>query len=308
MNVRGAVGLVGVLTLGPAAPSRGEALSELLATEGVEYAYPRFSRDGSSILLQSNASGRWRLCILAREGGHPVPITADSTSCYFADWSPDGDRICFVSDRTGSEEIYTMASDGSHERSLTDNGARNIHPYWSPDGQAIFFSSTLSGRGDLDVYRIAPDGTGLEVVLDTPNHETCARMSPDGSRLTLLMNNEKGLDDLFLLSLADSSLSNVTNTPTLDGWPCWSPDGAHIVFSAVEDDVFKLFRYDIGAQRFERLTDPELPYDDCRPDMARDGSIVFNRQHVSSKGKTNAIWILGPRAVTDSGRMKHGSE
>lgn len=287
-----AVWFVIPLLLGSSAPSRGGALSVVLSKPGIEYAYPRLSKDGRSILFQSNETGSWRICIVATDGGCPVPITSDSTNCYFADWSPDGQRICFVSDRTGNEEIYVMRTDGSPQRQITDNGARNIHPYWSPDGQTIYFSSTMSGRSDLDVYRMAPDGSDLEVALNTANDETCARMSPDGAHLTLLINNETGLDDIFLVNVQDSSLRNLTHTPTRDGWPCWTPDGSKIVFSAVQDDVFKLFLYDVEKGSIEKLTDPRPPYDDCRADVSPDGKIVFNRQHDSAQGRTNAIWLL----------------
>jgi TolB protein len=265
----------------------------ILEKEGVEYAYPHFSKDAVKIIFQSNESGNWRICTVNMDGNDIKELTTDTANCYFPDWSPENDHICFVSDRTGNEEIYLMNADGSNQVQLTNNKARNIHPYFSPDGKKILFNSTWQSTDDLEVYQMNPDGTGIARITNTPDNESCARMSPDNAHIIYLKNNNKGLDDLFLFTITDSSETNLTKTPTMDGWPSWMPDGKQIVFSAVEDDVYKLFTYHLNDKSISRLTNPSSPNDDCRANVSPDGKmIVFNRQRDTEIGRTNSIYIL----------------
>jgi len=266
--------------------------SPVLEKVGVEYAYPHFSHDSKRILLQSNESGFWRLCVLNLQDKTVDFLTPDSLNNYFPDWSPDNSRICFVSDRTGNEEVYVMNTDGSDVLQITSNGARNIHPYWSPDGTRILFSSTVASD-DLELFQMNADGSDVRRITNTEDHETCARFAPGGDRILYLRNNETGFDDIFVMSIADSTASNLTNTPVSDGWPTWMPDGDAVVYASVQGDQFKLFRHSLTDDSVTRLTDPPAGSDDCRANVAQDGKeIVFNRQTDTEAGRTNAIWIL----------------
>lgn len=266
---------------------------KVIAKEGVEYAYPHFSNDGKKILFQSNESGKWRISTMNINGSNIKELSTDTFNSYFADWSPDNTLICFVADKTGFEEIYIMNADGANKKQLTNNKAQNIHPYFSPNGKKIFFSSTLNGSNNLDVYQMDIDGTDIKQITTTLDNETCARMSPDNRYLTYLKNNNKGLDDLFLLSVSDSIEVNLTDTKTLDGWPSWSPDGKHIIFSAVKNDQYRLFTYNLENKKINQLTNPPWPNNDCRANFSRNGKmIVFNRQLDNKDSRSNAIYIL----------------
>jgi Tol biopolymer transport system component len=265
----------------------------ILRKEGVQYAYPHFSKNADKILFQSNETGYWRICTMNTDGSDIIALSPDSVNYYFPDWSPDNHKICFVSDKTGNEEIYIMNSDGSNQQQLTNNRTRNIHPYFSPDGKRVLFSSTLNSSEDLEVYQMNADGTEISRITISSDNETCARMSPDNAYITYLKNNDKGLDDLFLLSIADSSETNLTNTRTMDGWPTWSHNGEEIIFSTVENDMFKLFSYNLENRSLTRLTNSAPGHNDCRANISTDGKmIVFNRQHDNETGRTNAIYIL----------------
>jgi len=265
----------------------------ILEKENVEYAYPHFSNDATKILFQSNESGNWRICTADVSGSNVTELTTDTSNCYFPDWSPDNKLICFVSSRTGNEEIYLMRADGSDLKQLTSNGARNIHPYFSPDGRKILFSSTVNSPDQLDVYEMTPEGKDVKRITNTADNETCARMSPSETEVVYLKNNGKGLDDIFLLSLKDSVETNITNDNAWNGWPSWSPDGKLVLFSGVRDSVYKMYSLNTVAGVTTMLTNPPAHYFDCRANMSPDGkSVIFNRQHDTDEGRTNAIYIL----------------
>jgi len=264
----------------------------VLETKDVEYAYPRWSADGQRILFQSNESGRWQILVINHDGSGAHAVVADSSNNNFPDWSPDGKRIAFVSDRSGNEEIFVADAGGGGIVRLTDDPGRDIHPYWTPDGSGIFFNSTRDDAHAFEVYRMDADGGSLERLTHSVDDETCARLSPTANLLVYLKNNSSGLDDLFLMDLKDRTETNLTHTWTTDGWPCWTPDGKRIIFSAVEDHRYKLFAYDIADKALTRLTDPPAPQYDARANVCADGGkIVFNRQ-VDGVKNTIGIYTL----------------
>jgi TolB protein len=265
---------------------------QILQRTGVEYAYPHWSADGQRILFQSNESWNWQLYVMSADGNDVVQLTGGNSNNNFPDWSPSNSEICFVSDRDGNEEIYVMRSDGTGQRRLTDNPAREIHPYWSPAGDKILFNSTRDAPGDLDVYSMNPDGTMQIRLTDSADNESCARLSPSGTRIVYLRNNDQGLDDVFLMDLQEGAHRNLTNTPTRNGWPCWTPSGEAIVLAAIEDERYKLFLYELESGRLTRLTNPPTTAFDGRANISSDGRrIVFNRQFNTNKS-TIGIYVL----------------
>jgi TolB protein len=265
---------------------------KILEKQDVEFAYPRWSRDGRRILFQSNESGRWQIYIMDKDGKNIRQLTNDPSNNNFLDWSPDNKRIAFVSDRSGNEEIFLMDASGAHQKQLTFTHARNIHPYWSPKGDKIFFNSTRDNASAFEIYEMDPEGGQVQRITNSADDETCARLSPSGNQLVFLKNNQHGLDDVFIMDLKNFSQQNITNTGTTDGWPCWSPGGNKILYSAREDGRYKLFVYDVATKANKKLTDPPSPSYDARASISRDGKkIVFNRQ-VDGPKNTIGIYVL----------------
>jgi TolB protein len=265
---------------------------KILEKENVEYAYPHWSKDGKSILFQSNQTGNWHIYIMNEDGSNIRQITTDSSNNNFIDWSPDNKKICFVSDRTGNEEIFVMDSSGENQTQLTFNNARDIHPYWSPDGSKIFFNSTRADSSNFEIFEMDSLGRNIKRITYTEDNETCARLSPAGNNLIYLRNNDKGFDEVFLKNLSDSVEKRITFTESRDGWPCWFPDGKKFIFSTKENDVYKLFIYDLSENTMQKISNPPDPYWDGRANISADGKkIVFNRQKSSNKN-TIGIYLL----------------
>jgi len=268
------------------------APQKILEKQDVEYAYPRWSKGGKQILLQSNESGRWQIYRMDEDGKNVRQLTSDSSNNNFPDWSPNNKKIAFVSDRSGVEEIFVMDANGLHQKQLTFTEARNIHPYWSPKGDKIFFNSTRDDASAFEIYEMDPDGSHVKRITRSADDETCARLSPSGDQLVYLKNNEQGLDDVFIMNMKNSSEQNITNTGATDGWPCWSPKGNKILYSAREDGRYKLFVYDTITKTNTRLTDPPSPSYDARANISSDGKkIVFNRQ-IDGPKNTIGIYVL----------------
>ena len=139
-------------------------------------------------------------------------------------WSPDGSMIAYAS--PGS----ILNSDGSdqHRVPSADGGE---YPSWSPDGCRIVFNSNFTG--DHVMYTIRPDGSDM-VDLGEVGEGWQVDWSPDGSSILFASGRDQtasGYDDIYAMRPDGSDVRRLTEMRAFA--PAWSPDGEHIVFSAI---------------------------------------------------------------------------
>jgi Tol biopolymer transport system component len=131
-------------------------------------------------------------------------------------WSPDGRKIAYV--RTG---IWVMNADGSSQTQLTSSGA---WPSWSPDGSKIAFE--VSGQ---TLWVVNADGTGLtELFAPADRSVTQPVWSPTGDKIAY--RGGSPVPDIWIVDADGTNPINLTNSPTSEQYPDWSPDGSRIVF------------------------------------------------------------------------------
>lgn len=160
---------------------------------------PAYSRDGASIAFirylgpfDEFGPADCSLWVGGRATGAVQRVT-DNEGCdreYYPRWSPDGSRLTYhreLPQEDGSllTAVYVVNADGTGETRLTDPGMVAGAPDWSPDGQWIVFSTyplnVFQGGGDSQLYRIHPDGTGLEQLTAFQSvRATQPRYTPDG--------------------------------------------------------------------------------------------------------------------------------
>jgi Tol biopolymer transport system component len=144
--------------------------------------------------------------------------------------SPDGKQI--VVERTnsnlvrprGGQALFIANIDGSGLRRLTPWSMNATGPDWSPDGQIILFKSSAANGGELspgsNLYTIRPDGTALQQLthVSSTSYVLSGSFSPDGKAIVF------GTDhDIVVMQIGSKKLTQVTRTPSLDGWPTWGP-------------------------------------------------------------------------------------
>lgn len=196
------------------------------------------SPDGSLIAISDKTEfGKSCIYILPATGGTPRVVTRNLPS-YWHGWSPDGKRVAYCGIRDQVFDIYTISIDGGEETRLTHGEGRNDGPDWSADGQWIYFNSS---RTDLmQIWRIHPDGTGLQQVTDDNYGNWFAHPSPTNDNVVLLSYDPDVFDhprDLHVrLRLMDMDGGNLTTLFELFGGqgtinvPNWSPDGNEFAY------------------------------------------------------------------------------
>ena len=89
--------------------------------------------------------------------------------------------------------------------------------------------------GTADIYRINPDGTGLERLTDIGGWSQYPAYSADGQRIAF-QNDADDMDevgrDIWVMDADGKNETNLTNTPSVDEWfPAWFPSGNKVVYS-----------------------------------------------------------------------------
>ena len=148
------------------------------------------------------------------------PGRADGTAGI--EWLPDG-RIVYTSSASGPSQLWIVNADGSNAHQLTNTVPVALNPFPSTDGRWVYFDSVVNtGRC---IYRIAPDGSGLEQITHGGN-ETHPVISPDGS--TVFFSLRQGGENHAARVPSQGGDSTViwkgTFSPT-----AVSPDGSQIV-------------------------------------------------------------------------------
>ena len=129
--------------------------------------------------------------------------------------------------------VFIADADGANARALAPDWGLEYSPSFSADGQWVVF--TAEPEGQADVYRIHPDGTGLEQLTDHPAFDDQGVLSPDGGTLAFVSTRERGTADIWLLDLASKTPTNLTDHASGNFRPRWSPDGAWIAFTSDRD-------------------------------------------------------------------------
>jgi Tol biopolymer transport system component len=72
----------------------------------------------------------------------------------------------------------------SDERPLLPNAGFDYNASFSADGKWIIFTSERGGSADI--YRVRPDGSGLERLTDDRAYDDQGALSPDGKQLAFV--------------------------------------------------------------------------------------------------------------------------
>jgi hemolysin type calcium-binding protein/WD40 repeat protein len=147
-------------------------------------------------------------------------------------WSSDGTTIVYAAPDGNFRSIFASDPDGTNVRRMVAGGYLSL-PALSPDGKWLVYND---GDTLFRTNAVAGASRGVELV-----NGSSASWSPDGRSIAYTSWTESGSYDLYVLELASSRVTRLTNTPTAEYEPDWSPSGDRILFSGEQGGQWSLF-------------------------------------------------------------------
>ena len=262
---------------------------------------------------------RSHIWIVPAAGGTPRQITFSERGENGPQWSPDGHSLAFLSSRgTGTDvkaQIWILPMDGGGEAYQLTTSKENVTGFeWSRDGARIaFLAVDTLPKGDeaktarRDDPQVFEDNFRLshawvidvatkratEVAHGNLTVNGAPSWSPDGTRLafqaapTTMIRDSRS--DIYVVTIADKSMTKLTTKPEAGSTPAWSPDGKTIAFTmlpqshtARADSIMDreigndhLILYDVASGKAKDTYDAKLDISAGNPRWSPDGSRVM---------------------------------
>jgi hypothetical protein len=154
--------------------------------------------------------------------------------------SPDGKHLAFLSERGRlSLDLYLADASTGHVIRRLISTATDPHfdslqfltsaGAFSPDGRRIALATVRRARPVLAILDVESGDIQREYQLESLGEIFQPTWSPDGSQIAFSA-QAGGRTDLFVMTLANGSLRQLTDDAFADLQPAWSPDGSTIAF------------------------------------------------------------------------------
>jgi len=244
------------MTMTERRPTRGRIdLAELARLPS--FYFPALSYQRDRVAFYSERTGRIELYVMdlatkaTKQVSHGEVPRALRTAFT---WDRADRRIFFGRDEGGSEQhdLYVIDVATSEVRQLTSGGIAEHHALeMSPDDEWLLVASNRphpdrpDKPGQLNLWRIRPDGTDLRPITDLPSPTWAgAQWSPDGSSIAFTANEEMGdlrNMDGYVVRPDGSGLRRVfrTGVGSKDHVVWWHPDGKRLAVNSDESGLFR---------------------------------------------------------------------
>ena len=201
------------------------------------YTSPRWSPRGDRIAYVSSAEGRGpQLYVRWLDSGQTGMLTNLRKTPGGIAWSPDGRQIAFS---------MFVPAEGT---TLAKPPAKPEGAEWAAPAKVIDrLYYRADGRGYLEtgnthIFVVPADGgTPRQLTSGDFNHNGPLSWSPDGARIAFSANRSPDYEyeplesDIWTVSVADGSLTRLTDRAGPDADPVYSPDGRSIAYLGFDD-------------------------------------------------------------------------
>lgn len=144
---------------------RTGALTQVTDYAGADI-YPEWSPEGHRLTFRRD-NDVWVTDL--RTGEETQLTQVPSRFAQMAAWSPNGQQIAYMSFQEGYCSVFIMNADGGDPVNLTPKDPADAAsawcsraPSWTRTGQILFMSSRPATGGDVELFVMNPDGTGLQ--------------------------------------------------------------------------------------------------------------------------------------------------
>src|SRR5687768_3840064 len=269
--------------------------------------FPTFSPDGTQIVFNSNRHDEnFDVYLMNVDGTGLRRLTTWNSDEEIRPgcWSPDGTRIAIASTKDGKPNVYVMDVEPFSPAPILQDAAKDFrYPSYSPDGGSLIYVSQGEDKsGELYIRDLTKREDTL--LLKSESWDLSPRISPNGDSIALQV-RIGGNAEVCVIGVAGGELRNLTNNPTRDADPSWSPDGSRIAFVSNRDgnyDVFNLYLMNADGSNPHRIyfSNAISSY----PSWSHDGArIAFANDKEDGRSGNFEIFVIEPETVNPERRL-----
>ncbi|MGI9530050.1 TolB family protein [Lutimonas sp.] len=176
----------------------------------------------------------------------PVRVTKKGLGAsYLHGWSLDGKSLLFTGSRNEQYDIYSVDIASGEEIQLTNTSGLDDGPEYDPAGEFIYFNSNRSGT--MQLYKMKPDGSGVQQLTFDELNDWFPHISPDGKDIIFVsFGTDVASGDhpfykhvyLRMMPVAGGEpkiVSYVYGGQGTINVPSWSPDSKRVAFVSNTD-------------------------------------------------------------------------
>ena len=196
-------------------------------------------------------------------------------------------EIIFSSLTGNQGTIYICNPNGSNLQKLIEGGI-NTSSAWNRYHSKIVFNSIDPESGVSSLYIFDMESKSKTILLKrfSPRDPS---FSPDGNTIVFADFVEDGSEnaEIYTMSIDGSNLTKLTDNPSRDYFPKYSPDGKTIVYSSERNGNIQLYTMSNDGENVKRLMENE--FTDNSGSFSPDGlNIIFN----SDRGGNSDIYTI----------------
>jgi tricorn protease len=214
-------------------------------------------------------------------------------------WSPNGQWIAYISDRTGEDEIFISPQDGQGPEEEITSGHKGFmfQPAWSPDSTKIAWADKDLKLWYVDLKTKQPVEVDKAKFGEINNYS----WSPDSQWIAYDKPLESGISVVYLYSLADKKISQVTSEMSNSFAPVFDPGKRYLYFLSDRDfnEVLGNIDFEFANPKTTRVYMVTLTADEPSPFPALSDETKIKTEEPAASGTTP-----GPEVKTENKKNK----
>ena len=255
-GVAGLAASSSVIVYAPLARSRlvevlGDGSRETLVEEARNWHHPRYSPDGTRIVMDLMAAGTERDVWVFDRRLKSLSRVTHLGDAHDPAWLPDGARVSFFSFKSPGGPLMIAAADGGSEPRGVGTGAgfermELVNPGVWLHGGNTYVGGVRRGGQPGDIWRIPGDGAAASTIFTSPYDEVAIAISAD-DRWLAYQSDETGRAEIYVRAI-DGREGRLQISSSGGAEPVWDRSGPVLYYIEPDGDRQRLLAVTLRTQ------------------------------------------------------------